>query len=85
MFPLRQNIQLHWVQLEDVSEVLRGLVEVGLTTREACGNTVRNVMCSHFAVSVPMRNSIPHPYRKAIAKFFLQKPDVPKFAKKVQN
>ena len=45
----RQNIQLHWVQLEDVSEVMRGLVEVGLTTREACGNTVRNVMCSHFA------------------------------------
>ena len=41
----RQNIQLHWVQLEDVSEVMRGLVEVGLTTREACGNTVRNVMC----------------------------------------
>src|ERR671938_1960593 len=45
----RQNIQLHWVQLEDVSEVMRGLVEVGLTTREACGNSVRNVMCSHFA------------------------------------
>jgi len=40
----RQNIQLHWVQLEDVSEVMTGLVEAGLTTREACGNTVRNVM-----------------------------------------
>jgi sulfite reductase (ferredoxin) len=38
----RQNVQLHWVQLEDVSEVMRGLVEVGLTTREACGNTIRN-------------------------------------------
>src|SRR3712207_8022607 len=36
-----------------VSEVMRGLVEVGLTTREACGNTVRNVMCSHFAGVCP--------------------------------
>ena len=46
----RQNIQLHWIQLEDVSEVMRGLVEAGLTTRESCGNTVRNVMCSHLSL-----------------------------------
>jgi len=29
----RQNIQLHWVVLEDVSEIMRGLTEVGLTSR----------------------------------------------------
>ena len=70
----RQNIQLHWVQLEDVSEVMRGLVEVGLTTREACGNTVRNIMCSHFAgvCSVEMFDATP--YSKALAKFFLRNP-----------
>ena len=70
----RQNIQLHWVQLEDVSEVMRGLVEVGLTTREACGNTVRNVMCSHFAGVCPSEAFDATPYSKAIARFLLRNP-----------
>ncbi|TLX87385.1 MAG: nitrite/sulfite reductase [Thaumarchaeota archaeon] len=70
----RQNIQLHWVQLEDVSEVMRGLVEVGLTTREACGNTIRNVMCSHFAGVCPDEQFDSTPYAKAIARFFLRNP-----------
>ena len=70
----RQNIQLHWVQLEDVSEVMRGLVEVGLTTREACGNTVRNVMCSHFAGVCPDEAFDATPYSTAIAKFLLRNP-----------
>jgi sulfite reductase (ferredoxin) len=70
----RQNIQLHWVQLEDVSEVMRGLVEVGLTTREACGNSVRNVMCSHFAGVCPREAFDATPYAKAIARFLLRNP-----------
>src|SRR5918998_4025020 len=70
----RQNIQLHWVQLEDVSEVMRGLVEVGLTTREACGNSVRNVMCSHFAGVCPSEEFDATPYSKAIARFLLRNP-----------
>jgi sulfite reductase (ferredoxin) len=70
----RQNIQLHWVQLEDVSEVMRGLVEVGLTTREACGNTIRNVMCSHFAGVCPSEAFDATPYAKAIARFLLRNP-----------
>src|ERR671918_1468678 len=70
----RQNIQLHWVQLEDVSEVMRGLVEVGLTTREACGNTIRNVMCSHLAGVCPDEEFDSTPYSKAIARFFLRNP-----------
>ena len=70
----RQNIQLHWVQLEDVSEVMRGLVEVGLTTREACGNSVRNVMCSHFAGVCPNESFDSTPYSNAIAHFFLRNP-----------
>ena len=70
----RQNIQLHWVQLEDVSEVMRGLVEVGLTTREACGNTVRNIMCSHFAGVCSGEMFDATPYSKALAKFFLRNP-----------
>ena len=70
----RQNIQLHWVQLEDVSEVMRGLVEVGLTTREACGNTVRNVMCSHFAGVCPNEAFDSTPYARAVARFLLRNP-----------
>lgn len=70
----RQNIQLHWVVLEDVSEVMRGLAEVGLTTREACGNTVRNVMCSPLAGVCPKEEFDATPYAVATAKFLLRNP-----------
>ena len=46
-FSTRENIQLHWVILEDVSEIMHGLTDVGLTSREACGNTVRNVIFTY--------------------------------------
>ena len=49
----RQNVQFHFVQLDDVPDVLRALGEVGLTTREACGDTVRNVMGCHLAGACP--------------------------------
>src|SRR5215475_7178362 len=39
----RQNIQFHYVQLEQIPEVMRRLAHAGLTTREACGDTVRNI------------------------------------------
>ena len=70
----RENIQLHWVVLEDVSEIFRGLAQVGLTSREACGNTVRNVMCSPLAgvcTSEPFDST---PYAVATARFFLRNP-----------
>ncbi len=70
----RQNIQLHWVYLDDAPAVEQGLVEVGLTTREACGNTVRNVICSPFAgvcINEPFDVT---PYAKALARFFLRNP-----------
>jgi sulfite reductase (ferredoxin) len=53
---------------------MRGLVEVGLTTREACGNTVRNVMCSHFSGVCPSEAFDATPYAKAIARFLLRNP-----------
>src|SRR5512143_64598 len=37
----RQNVQLHFVALHDVENAMRRLAQAGLTTREACGNTVR--------------------------------------------
>jgi len=40
---VRQNIQLHWVTIESLPEVLAGLWDVGLNTTGACGDVVRNV------------------------------------------
>ncbi|MCU1496704.1 MAG: sulfite reductase, beta subunit (hemoprotein), partial [Acidimicrobiales bacterium] len=49
----RQNIQVHFVPLERVPDAMRELASVGLTTREACGDTVRNVMGCHLAGACP--------------------------------
>lgn len=47
----RQNVQFHFVRLHDLEPAMRYLAEVGLTTREACGNAVRNVTaCPHAGV-----------------------------------
>jgi sulfite reductase beta subunit-like hemoprotein len=70
----RQNFQLHWVALEDVSEVLRGLAEAGMTTREACGNSVRSIMCSPLAGVCPEEIFDPTPYAVAATKFLLRNP-----------
>ena len=49
----RQDMQFHFVRLEDGAAVMRRLAESGLTTREACGNTVRNVTACHLAGVCP--------------------------------
>ena len=53
----RQNIQMHYVELTEVPDVMRQLGAVGLTTREACGDTVRNVMACHLAGACPHETS----------------------------
>ena len=73
-FSTRENIQLHWVVLEDVSEIFRGLAEVGLTSREACGNSVRNVMCSPLSGVCSDEEFDATSYALATAKFFLRNP-----------
>ena len=73
-FSTRENLQLHWVILEDVSEIFRGLAEVGLTSREACGNSVRNVMCSPLSGVCHDEEFDATPYALATAKFFLRNP-----------
>ena len=49
----RQNIQMHFVQLQKIPEVMKHLGSVGLTTREACGDTIRNVQGCHLAGACP--------------------------------
>ncbi len=45
----RQNLELHWVTDRTVRDLLADLERVGLSTRSACGHTLRNVMCSEDA------------------------------------
>lgn len=45
----RQNVELHWVEDRKVPDLLRAVERIGLTTRSACGHTMRNVMCSEDA------------------------------------
>lgn len=45
----RENIQFHFVDLVAAGDVMRMLAEVGLTTREACGHTVRNITACPYA------------------------------------
>ena len=40
----RQDVQMHWIRMEDVPEIWRRLEEVGMTTVQACGDSARNVL-----------------------------------------
>lgn len=70
----RENMQLHWVVLEDVPDVLRGLAEVDMSSRESCGNTVHNIVCSPTAGICPDEAFDPTPFAEATALFFLRNP-----------
>jgi sulfite reductase beta subunit-like hemoprotein len=78
----RQDIQLHFVKLEDVSEVLRILAAADLTTREACGNTVRNVTADHMSGVCDDTIFDVTPYAEATARFFLRHPVCQKLPRK---
>jgi sulfite reductase beta subunit-like hemoprotein len=70
----RQNVQFHFVQLERVPDLLRDLASVGLTTREACGDTVRNVMGCHLAGACPFEVLDISPWAEATFRHFLHHP-----------
>ncbi|OGO49589.1 MAG: hypothetical protein A2148_11350, partial [Chloroflexi bacterium RBG_16_68_14] len=78
----RQDIQFHFVLLEDVPTVLRIMAQVGLTTREACGNTVRNVTADHMSGLCPDTVFDITPYAEATARFFLRNPICQKLPRK---
>ena len=70
----RQDIQLHFVELTDVPTIMRGLAEVGVTTREACANTVRNVTACHLAGICQGEVFDVTPYAKTVALHLLRNP-----------
>ncbi len=70
----RQNIQFHFVELERIPEVLRDLASVGLTTREACGDTVRNVQGCHLAGACPFEVLDISAWAEATYRHFVRNP-----------
>ncbi|MEA3078172.1 MAG: hypothetical protein QOF60_3080 [Actinomycetota bacterium] len=70
----RQNIQFHFVELERVPDLLTELADAGLTTREACGDTVRNVTGCHLAGACPFEVLDISPWAEAAFRYFLHHP-----------
>ena len=78
----RQDIQLHFVHIEDTPDMMRRLASVGITTREACGNSVRNVTCCHLSGVCRTEVFDATPYADAYAQFLLGHDDVQDFGRK---
>ena len=70
----RQDIQLHFIPLPQIGTVMRKLAEVGITTREACGNTVRNVTACHLAGVCQGEVFDVTPYANTVAQHLLRNP-----------
>jgi sulfite reductase beta subunit-like hemoprotein len=70
----RQNIQFHFVDLRKIPDLLRRLADVQLTSREACGDTVRNVMACHLAGACPYEKLDVTPWAEAVYRHFVRNP-----------
>jgi sulfite reductase beta subunit-like hemoprotein len=71
----RENVQFHFVKLENVGSAMRLLADAGLTTREACGNTVRNVTACPVAGICPGEAFDVTPYALGVSRYLLRHPD----------
>ncbi len=70
----RQNIQYHFVQLKDAERAMRDLAAVGMTTREACGNSVRNITACPYAGVAHDEVFDVTPYAEGMTRYFLGHP-----------
>jgi sulfite reductase (ferredoxin) len=78
----RQDFQLHFVHIDDTPDLMRRLAAAGITTREACGNTVRNVTACPLAGVCAGEAFDVTPYARALAYFLLGHPDAQDFGRK---
>jgi sulfite reductase (ferredoxin) len=78
----RQDFQLHFVHIDDTPDLQRRLAAAGITTREACGNTVRNVTSCPFAGVCQQESFDVTPYAHALAFFLLGHDDTQDFGRK---
>ncbi len=70
----RQNIQFHFVKLHDVELAMRELAAAGMTTREACGNSVRNITACPYAGTSADEVFDVTPYAEALTRYLLRHP-----------
>ena len=80
----RQNIQLHYVKLDDSPAIWTELAQEGVTAREACGNTVRNLTASAHAGVDPDELFDVSPYVYAVFKYFLRNPICQDMGRKIK-
>jgi sulfite reductase (ferredoxin) len=78
----RQDFQLHYVHIDDTPSVMRRLAAANITTREACGNSVRNVTACPYAGVCADESFDVTPYARALSRFLLGHPDCQNFGRK---
>lgn len=78
----RQDVQLHFVHIDDTPTLMRRLAAVGITTREACGNSVRNVTACPTSGVCHGEAFDTSPYASALAHYLLGHPDTQDFGRK---
>jgi sulfite reductase (ferredoxin) len=78
----RQDFQLHYVHIDDTPSVMRRLAAANITTREACGNSVRNVTACPYAGVCTDESFDVTPYSRALSRFLLGHPDCQNFGRK---
>ena len=78
----RQDVQLHFVHIDDTPTLMRRLAAVGMTTREACGNGVRNITACPLAGVCRGEAFDVTPYADALFRFLLGHPDCQDFGRK---
>jgi sulfite reductase (ferredoxin) len=78
----RQDCQLHYVHIDDTPALMRRLAAARITTREACGNSVRNVTACPYAGVCQDEAFDVTPYARALSRFLLGHPDCQNFGRK---
>src|SRR5918911_3320641 len=81
----RQNIQLHHVPLRDAAALIREISDAGLSSREGCGNTVRNVTADPWAGVCHDELFDPTPYVGAYVRYFVRHPTTQLMPRKVKT
>lgn len=80
----RQDVQLYYIMLESVPNMMRELADAGITTREACGNTIRNVTATPFSGTSPDDVFDVSPYADAFMNYMLRNPICQNMGRKVK-
>jgi sulfite reductase (ferredoxin) len=78
----RQDVQFHFVHIDDTPALMRRLAAIGITSREACGNVVRNITACPLAGICRDEVFDTTPYAEACSKFLMGHPDTQDFGRK---